>query len=776
MPSSTDILPNTTGTLFLLIIDADEADQLLITGSTSRTSLHVKIYTATTAHQGLQLLDKRHFDCILINYKLPDMDGLQLLESINQKSITSPVILIISNSDEHIAAQALRLGASDYLPKNLLTPEVIFHSVSTAIRLKQAEQERLHTEEQLRACQAQLDFLIANTPTAFWNTDAYGNFKYAKGLGFEMIGIKPSYIIGKNFYEVLKMYPRIIRRFQQTLNGEIVQSVDETNSHFFKSHYVPVFDEAGNITGVNGFAIDITDKIKNERELIQAKDLASNSIRVKEQFLANISHEIRTPMNGIIGLANVLHKTNLAPDQHKYLNAIRKSADNLMQIINDLLDISKITSNQFRFEEVEFNLPELVQDIIDLMDVKARERHNQLFYTIDADVPQQLKGDPLRLRQVILNLIGNAIKFTENGEVRLFVKVQERRKNETFLEITVEDTGIGIPKEQLDIIFEGFNQGSNDVTRKYGGTGLGLTISKNIVEMQGGTISVRSQPNVGSAFTISLPFKEVVAQPTPAAGATETEEDTILNKLAGLQVLLAEDNEINQLLTTTILSGWGVETHIANNGLEAIEKAFQTPYDLILMDMQMPEMDGYEAIDKLRSSGSFNADLPIIALTAHTSPAELKRCMAAGANAYLTKPYEPNDLFKIIVRLLGEGGKYKGASVNMKALKGMAENNPPFLLEVLNMYIESTPSAVSKLQELIEAGNLEEARKLLSELYDSVSVLSAKPLQFTFERMASAFLEEDVPHLKHIAEQAAAECSELVELLQNEYDKIQQEL
>mgnify|MGYP005755627173 FL=1 len=483
--------------LRLLIIDDDEVDQMAIKRSVSKTNLNAEIVSTFAASEGLQILSKQRFDCIFVDFRLPDMDGLEVMEKISQMGITSPVLIVTSHGDERIAAQAIRLGAADYIPKSLLTPEGISHSVRNAIRLKQAELEKRRTEERLRTSQAQLEFLVSNTPTAFWNTDAEGHFVYANGLGFEIIGMKPADVLGKKLQEVFAHYPRIVERFERTVSGEVVQSVDETNGHFFKSHYVPVFDEEGNIAGITGFAIDITDRIKSERELIQAKEIAENSVRIKEQFLANISHEIRTPMNGIIGLANVLRKTALDQEQHKYLTAIRKSADNLMHIINDLLDFSKISASQFTFEELEFNLPELVQDVVDLMDNKAKERNNRLITSLGANVPELISGDPLRLRQVILNLIGNAIKFTEGGEISLIVSLHEERENDIILGFMVKDTGIGIPSEKLHTVFESFNQGSNDTTRKFGGTGLGLTISKNIVEMQGGTISVRSQPGMG---------------------------------------------------------------------------------------------------------------------------------------------------------------------------------------------------------------------------------------------------------------------------------------
>ncbi len=458
VPNIFDYTEDAAEELKLLIIDDDEVDQMVIRRSANKTNLNARIYTSNSGKEGLELIQKQSFDCIIIDFRLPDMDGLEVIEKINQLKIAVPLLIVTSHGDERIAAQAIRLGAADYIPKSFLTPDGIYHSIRNAIRLHKAEQEKQLTEERLRVTQSQLELLISNSPIGFWSTDADGSFNFAKGMAYDLLGIPSHKIVGKSFYEAFASYPRILARYERALHGEIVQSVDEANQHFFKSHYVPVYNDKGIISGVTGFAIDITDRVKNERELLKAKEVAENSVRVKEQFLANISHEIRTPMNGIIGLANVLKKTQLTVDQHKYLSAISKSADNLMQVINDLLDFSKITANQFTFEDVEFNLTELVQDVVDLMDNKARERYNKLSIKLGNSVPVYLSGDPLRLRQVILNLIGNAIKFTEDGEIKLLIHNLEESEESILLEFTVEDTGIGIPEEKLHTIFESFNQ------------------------------------------------------------------------------------------------------------------------------------------------------------------------------------------------------------------------------------------------------------------------------------------------------------------------------
>ena len=641
--------------LQILVVDDDEVDQMSIKRSLSKTSLSVQISTAMTGKEGLQMLQEKKFDCILLDFVLPDMNGLDLLHKIRGIGVLTPLLVVTSHGDEQIAAKAIQMGAADYIPKSFLTPDGIFHSVRNAIRLSKAEAQRKLTAEHLQATQSQLNLLVSNLPVAIWNLDKNGIVTFANGRVLEMIGLTPSLLAGHHFSKVFRNFPGIVERMQKALSGETVQAISEINSVYLQSLNIPMLDGAGNVTGVSGFTFDISDSVLNERELIRAKELAEQSVHVKEQFIANISHEIRTPMNGIIGLTNVLQKTLLDQEQKKYLKAIQTSADNLMVIINDLLDFSKMSAQNFILEQVDFCLRELIDDLVLLLQTRVEERGNVLKVDIDEHIPSFISGDPLRIRQIILNLIGNAIKFTENGEIILTVKVKDEQDENVKLEFTVEDTGIGIPEEKLSAIFESFNQGSNDTTRKYGGAGLGLTISKSLVELQGGTIVVRSKLHAGSAFSFVLTFKKQQATSSeipPLAQKQEIEEPFELQ----LNILLAEDNQINQLLIQKVLKDWGMDVSTVEDGQQALELLNKEQFDIILMDMQMPVMDGYEAIRKIRSLDNAKAQLPIISLTAHAAASEIEKCLATGANAYVSKPFAPEELYQTIKRLVPTKG------------------------------------------------------------------------------------------------------------------------
>ncbi|MES2590563.1 MAG: response regulator [Bacteroidota bacterium] len=387
-------------------------------------------------------------------------------------------------------------------------------------------------------------------------------------------------------------------------------------------------------------------------ELIKAKKELEESMKVKEQFMANMSHEIRTPMNAIVGFTDLLLKTELSTEQKQYIDAVKTSGKNLLVIINDILDFSKIQSGKFVFEQIKFRLSHVISTISELMLPKATEKNLQLLAEIDPNIPDGLIGDPMRLNQVILNLLGNAIKFTKHGIIKIKVDLLSDTEETVKLAFSVNDTGIGIPQNKLSLIFEGFTQASNQTTRKYGGTGLGLTIAKQLVELQGGTISVESEVDHGSTFTFVLEFKKNLSPETNKKQIEETQNTGIQN-LEGLKVLLVEDNILNQVLAKKVLSDWKCQIIVAENGLVAIDKLEKNDVDIILMDIQMPEMDGNEATRYIRKKiASPKSDVPIIAMTAHALAGEAEKCINAGMNDYISKPFDTKALYSKIESVL----------------------------------------------------------------------------------------------------------------------------
>ncbi|MES2763579.1 MAG: ATP-binding protein [Bacteroidota bacterium] len=393
---------------------------------------------------------------------------------------------------------------------------------------------------------------------------------------------------------------------------------------------------------------DINKRERLEKELIITQKKAEEAATIKEQFMANMSHEIRTPLNAIIGFNNRLSNTNLNIEQKEYAAAVQSSGENLLAIVNDILDFSKIEAGMVKIEEIRFNVIDLLQSVVTMFTGQAKEKKVGLEIKIATDVPQWVEGDPTRLTQILINLIGNALKFTEQGSVNLIVDVIQANEKNADLKFSVKDTGIGISEEKIAEIFERFTQAKSDTSRIFGGTGLGLSIAKKLVELQSGSIQVESTKGIGSVFTFKIPYKIAVAiKPEPNVKSDKIEKTMIETNM---KVLVVEDNILNQKLAGFILNDWGFEYDICNNGKLATEKLKTHTYDIILMDIQMPEMNGYEATEYIRKQ--LNLTIPVLAMTAHALPGEREKCLSFGMTDYISKPIKEADLRNLISKYM----------------------------------------------------------------------------------------------------------------------------
>lgn len=384
--------------------------------------------------------------------------------------------------------------------------------------------------------------------------------------------------------------------------------------------------------------------------LEESKKEAEKSARIKEQFLANMSHEIRTPLNAISGFLHLLLEDEHSAQQMQYLQGIQNSTTGLMAIVNDILDLSKFEAGKIPIEAIQFELEDLLQKMYQSFFLESQEKNLQLKFEFNELIPNQLIGDPHRLNQILYNLLSNAFKFTSSGHITLLVNKLSESPEQIQVQFAVEDTGIGIPADKVDHIFESFNQVRPSINREYGGTGLGLTIGKNLAEAMGGSIEVESTEGKGSTFYVSLPFKILSPKESDQkkTGTSTEEPDRPLN------ILVAEDNVVNQMIIRKMLEKWkGADrVTIANNGIEALEKLQEADFDIVLMDVQMPRMDGLEATMCIRTLEDENlAQIPILGVTAHALKEEIQRCLDAGMNGCMTKPFVPRELFKTITLL-----------------------------------------------------------------------------------------------------------------------------
>jgi len=421
-----------------------------------------------------------------------------------------------------------------------------------------------------------------------------------------------------------------------------------------------LFDPSGNLIKTTCIGRDITHQKNTEKTLIEAKEAAIKSSLVKAQFLSSMSHEIRTPMNAVIGLIYLMLQEDPRPDQKAHLETLKFSAENLLELINDILDFSKIEAGKIEINAIDFSLEEIIKNINHGFGTRAAEKGIGLSLNYDERLPSMLIGDPLRLSQIMNNLINNAIKFTDEGGIDITIKMKEERNSEVDIFFSVEDSGIGIPSDKLKTIFEDFSQVDNANLRQ--GTGLGLSITKELLKLQNSNIKVESTFGEGSVFFFTLTFKksyikeEKLENALLHNGSTKTKN----NSLQGMKILLVEDNKINQKVTKKFLTKWGVETTIADNGQIALDFVQINEYDLVLMDMQMPVMNGIEATKAIRELGDDFEKLPIIALTA-SAVLDMKRtAIKAGLNGFITKPFTPDILYAKISQCYNKEEKVEG--------------------------------------------------------------------------------------------------------------------
>ena len=521
--------------------------------------------------------------------------------------------------------------------------------------------QRAQAEEALSLERERLRALIDNVPDYMYVKDVECRFLVANlSVARQMGGSSPDELLGKSDFD---FYPReiaetffnderrVILSGQPEVNREEVGLDPQGNVSRVLTTQVPLRDKHGRVIGLAGVGRDISALKRAQEDMRKAREAAEAASRAKSEFLANMSHEIRTPLNGVIGMTDLALETELTADQREYLETVKLSADSLLTVINDILDFSKIEAGKIDFEAVDFSLRDCLESTLKIIALRAHQKGLELLCEIAPDVPEWLQGDASRLRQVIVNLVGNAVKFTERGEVAVRVGLDRRDDHAYLLRFTVTDTGIGIPKEKLDSIFAPFNQADTSTTRKYGGTGLGLTISTRLVAMMGGAMWVESEAGKGSRFYFTVHLKRAEAPLEKVAIPASPEI------LRGLRVLVVDDNETNRRILEGMLSRWEMLPTPAGSGEEALAQlatalVAKKPFDLILTDCHMPTMDGFVLVESIRKRPEFSA-ATIMMLTSAGHRDEAARCHELGVAAYLLKPVRQSELREAIIQVLG---------------------------------------------------------------------------------------------------------------------------
>jgi PAS domain S-box-containing protein len=553
---------------------------------------------------------------------------------------------------------------------------------NTARQRVEAEQKKL--DQRLRDQQFYTRSLIESNIDALMTTDPAGIITDINKQMEALTGCTRDELIGspfKNHFtdpERAEAGIKLVLAEKKVTDFELTARARDGRKTVVSYNATTFYDRDRTLQGVFAAARDVTESKRVEIELHQAKAAAESASQTKSDFLASMSHEIRTPMNVIIGVTDLLAKTPLSPEQARYVQIFRRASDNLLHLINDILDLSKVEESQIELERTEFSLKELLEKVTEMVAVQAQQKNLTLVCEVAPKLPNDLVGDPTRVGQVLLNLLGNAIKFTETGTVSLHVTTDALPP---MLRFTISDTGIGIAAEKLGSVFERFTQADSSITRKYGGSGLGLTISKRLVELMGGRIRAESTVGEGSVFSFSVPLEPWTGVRLPTAVPAGSDSEL---PLPALKILLAEDYPDNRTITLAYLQDTPYQIEIAENGAVACEKFIAGQFDLVLMDRQMPVMDGLTATRTIRSweQANHRAPVPILALTATALRGDREKCLAAGCTAYLTKPIRQDVLLQAIkdhsVIALPMSAQTAGPSAPT-LVRNFADRNPAFL-------------------------------------------------------------------------------------------------
>lgn len=679
--------------------------------------------------------------------------------------------------------------------------------------------ERKRAEEALMQSEKNYRELIEYARTVILRWDANGKVSYINDFGERCFGYKRFELIGRHLNDSIVPETDSYGRNLRQLIDDIVRSTAEYHEIEYENitrdnrriwmHWnnTAVYERDGSLAEILSIGSDVTSRKEAEERLHEtnqylemavqrSSELAAEAARAnvaKSEFLANMSHEIRTPMNGVIAMAGLLTSTSLSEEQRSYANIIRKSGKQLMAIINDILDYSKIEARRMGLEEVSFDLVDIMAGVMTMMESVAAEKGLGFAYLVEPDVPTLVCGDPVRLRQVLLNLTSNAIKFTERGSVNLRVSLGSLEDEQLVLSFAVSDTGIGISPEQLALIFDPFTQADSSMTRRFGGTGLGLSISRQLVELMGGRLTVSSRVGEGSVFRFTAALKRLSVGETARLREEDLEHGLLQQSavFAGYRgkakILVVEDNPTNQRVASALLEKAGFSYTLVGSGYEALRLMEDELFDLVLMDCQMPGLDGYETTSLIRSRdvAVLRHDIPIIAMTANALEGDRDKCLQAGMDDYISKPIEVVRLVLLLEKWLslesagqknGQTAEPIGESQLPAAVVELSVFDEDDYLrrnlddrdlaqEVLNMFVASTPGYLAALQSHLECRNAAEVRMQAHTIKGACATIGAELMRMTAQRVEQLAREGELGAAASVAERLNLDYQNLKEEL-----------
>jgi signal transduction histidine kinase/CheY-like chemotaxis protein len=784
--------------LRILLIEDSSADAFLLQESLAQVDRPPEVIHVERLEEALDYLKDKTADAILLDLALPDSEGLTTLERANAAAEYLPIIILTGLEDEAVGTEAVRKGAQDYLLKGQTGARQLMQTIHRAIERKRLEQALAQSAQRnlLLAevsakvvAQTSLEGLLTTVVEAARNLTSAriscagavyekGSFRCHKFFNAERTGCSAFQegCLKDSFYIRLIGAHESIRFSDEELQHRAAQAaMPATNCVLRGFMGAKLVDVRGCTVG----SIIVSDKEGGEdfsqedetllRQLalitslalqhIESRTAAEAASIAKSQFLANMSHELRTPMNAILGMTDLALGEIIPPMVRDYLQTARESAGLLLEFLNDILDLSRLEAGRFDLDSTLFSLHKAVEQVVKTLRVRAREKGLVLICDLPSRVPDMLIGDPLRFRQILMNLVDNAIKFTHAGKVVVQANVIDQTEEVATLSFTVSDTGIGISPEDQERVFLAFTQADASTTRNYGGSGLGLTIVRRLVELMGGQIRIESQVNQGSTFRFTIRLKIPKGKEAVEPAPVRFSPTRVARRV--LRVLLAEDTPTNQKLAEYLLSKRGHIVEIAQDGRQALELMEKHDYDVVLMDVQMPIMDGFQATAAIRRlADPAKAGVPIIAMTAHALKEDADRCLAAGMDAYVSKPIEADEFIELVEFLgeadMGEEERARGAELteyeSSRVASGLEERTPQasgaadgtipafnmkeavnkcfgkydFFLDMVGGFFEEVDDALQAMLASRSRGDSEELRRIAHRLKNTVLYLGAR--------------------------------------------------
>jgi PAS domain S-box-containing protein len=647
-----------------------------------------------------------------------------------------------------------------------------------------------------------LSLVISKTKNAISIMARDGTIIGVNDAFVRLTGFEPSEALGKRQDELLfgpSTDPEAVREYRESLNvgreltRDVMQYRKDGRTFWVEIDLIPVPGADGSVARWIAICNDVTKRRQTEDALRAAKDTAESHSRMKSEFLANLSHEIRTPMNAIIGMTELALSTDLSAEQRSYLQTVRSSGESLLTLLNDILDLSKIEAGKMELENIDFDLTEVISETLRGLEVEAQEKKLPITLEMRGDLPRMVRGDPTKLRQILVNLVGNSIKFTEQGRITVEVEEQWRNEEEVGLHVSVKDTGIGIPAEQLDKVFQAFTQGDASTTRKFGGSGLGLTITSELVRMMNGRIWVHSTPGQGSNFHFTIGLKLSKASATAASVPEPVRLPAVTKETApreeklpagkaerSLNVLVADDHDANRNLVVTVLRKRGHRCVEAVNGNEVLDAVRREHFDVVLMDVQMPQMDGFQATAEIRKrEETTGGHLPIIALTAHAMTGDREKCLVAGMDAYLAKPLRPKKLVNMVESVFDldqqaakraspvENDARPDSDFDFTAALDSLDNDEDLLISQMNFFLTDGPVLAGQIDQAIDEQDPHQVQISAHRLKGMLS-------RYDYHRAAALAHELERKGEQHALAGAKPVCHQLTQMVNRLVAAIQQ--